>query len=182
MLKLYHHHTSVCAAKSRLVLAEKALEFDGVARNWMLGKAFGFDTTIGAALNHSLLKASARRDYAVTDALEKTKEKLKAGFCAAMNLDFVCVSADSNGTLGAKPMAIIKAGYSAKLEAAQTPAEKWAVRNEVQNHMALLGHAIMRRNAAMLFTNARPLAGGWAPKAELPLEAKGAEHLSLDWD
>lgn len=29
MLKLYHHHTSVCAAKTRLVLAEKGLEFDG---------------------------------------------------------------------------------------------------------------------------------------------------------
>jgi hypothetical protein len=27
MLKLYHHHTSVCAAKTRLVLAEKNLEF-----------------------------------------------------------------------------------------------------------------------------------------------------------
>jgi len=25
MLKLYHHHTSVCAAKTRLVLAEKGL-------------------------------------------------------------------------------------------------------------------------------------------------------------
>jgi glutathione S-transferase len=29
MLKLYHHHTSVCAAKSRLVLAEKGLAFEG---------------------------------------------------------------------------------------------------------------------------------------------------------
>jgi glutathione S-transferase len=29
MLKLYHHHTSVCAAKTRQVLAEKALEFEG---------------------------------------------------------------------------------------------------------------------------------------------------------
>ncbi len=29
MLKLYHHHTSVCAAKTRLVLAEKNLEFEG---------------------------------------------------------------------------------------------------------------------------------------------------------
>jgi len=29
MLKLYHHHTSICAAKTRLVLAEKGLEFDG---------------------------------------------------------------------------------------------------------------------------------------------------------
>jgi len=29
MLKLYHHHTSVCAAKTRLVLAEKGLDFDG---------------------------------------------------------------------------------------------------------------------------------------------------------
>lgn len=29
MLKLYHHHTSVCAAKTRLVLAEKGLDFEG---------------------------------------------------------------------------------------------------------------------------------------------------------
>ncbi len=29
MLKLYHHHTSVCAAKSRLALDEKGLEWEG---------------------------------------------------------------------------------------------------------------------------------------------------------
>ena len=29
MLKLYHHHTSVCAAKSRLALEEKGLEWEG---------------------------------------------------------------------------------------------------------------------------------------------------------
>lgn len=29
MLKLHHHHTSVCAAKTRLVLAEKGLDFEG---------------------------------------------------------------------------------------------------------------------------------------------------------
>ena len=74
-------------------------------------------------------------------------------------------------------MAVIRAGYEAKLAAAANDKEKWATVLELQNHLAMLGHAVQQRNAAMLFANARPLAGGFAPKAVAALDRDGIPFL-----
>ena len=141
---------------------------DGVAKNFTVSATvLVWDTRISNSYRSDLRKASAAKDYVVTDANEKQKQTEKGEVCKQSlqgRAEFLPVVANTHGALGRRAWKFLRDGFQRKIDEAMDPTAKHAARLELMTSLVEMNVAVFVRNSMIMSANATAQGGGSAPQ------------------